>query len=575
MVVLAVIEMAGIASIMPFIAVVASPGIIEENRWLNWAYNLLGFTSREGFLFFLGMLVLGMLLFSNLFKAFTTWATLRFDNELYYTLSRRLLARYIAQPYVFFVNRNTSEMGKNVMEEARRVIVGVISPCMQMCSSLLISLFIFTLLFVVNYTIAISIILVLGASYSLVFFVVRRYLARIGEEQVISNAMKFKAVDEVLSGIKDLKILGRTQEFLNRFGFHARRHARHNASAGTIAQMPRYALEVISFGGILLIILSFLKSEHSIQHIVPLLALYAFAGYRLLPALQQVFANATTLRFNLAALDVVYQDLAGATRDRQEEEVDKGRDKLPPLPFTREIVLQKVRYYYPDTTRPALNDVDLVIKSNTTIGFVGPTGSGKTTLVDLILGLLSAHSGEFLVDGVPVQGESVARWQRNLGYVPQQIFLSDDTITRNIAFGIPDKDIDMEAVRWAARIANLDEYISKELPLQYETVIGDRGVRLSGGQRQRIGIARALYRDPKVLILDEATSALDGVTEEAVMDALRTLSRKKTIIMIAHRLTTVQPCDVIYLLEQGKIVDHGTFDELRASSEWFRHAAKQ
>jgi len=575
MVALAVVEMAGIASIMPFMAVVASPGIIEENRWLHWAYEFLRFNSRESFLFFLGILVLGMLVFSNLFKAFSTWVTLRFDNELYYTLGRRLLAQYIAQPYVFFVNRNTSEMGKNVLEEARRVIVGVISPCIQVCSSLLISLFIFTLLFAVNYTIALSIIAVLGSSYTLIFLVVRRYLARIGEEQVFSNAMKFKAVGEVLSGIKDLKILGRTGEFLNRYGFHAQRHARHNASAGTISQMPRYALEIISFGGILLIILFFLKSEQNFHHIVPLLALYAFAGYRLLPALQQVFSSVTTLRFNLAALDVVYQDLAGATRDQQGEETDKEMPEVTALPFTRQIELQQVRYYYPDTTKPALHDVDLIIPANTTIGFVGPTGSGKTTLVDLILGLLTVHSGEFLVDGVAVQGENVARWQRNLGYVPQQIFLSDDTITRNIAFGIPDKDIDMEAVQWAARIANLDAYITSELPLQYDTVIGDRGVRLSGGQRQRIGIARALYRDPKVLILDEATSALDGVTEEAVMDALRTLSRKKTIIMIAHRLTTVQSCDVIYLLEQGKIIDHGTFDELRASSEWFRHAAKQ
>lgn len=575
MVALAVIEMAGIASIMPFMAVVANPGIVEENRWLHWAYDLLGFTNQRSFLFFLGIFVLVMLVFSNLFKAFTTWVTLRFDNELYFTLGRRLLAQYIAQPYVFFVNRNTSEMGKNVLEEARRVIVGVISPCIQACSNLLISLFIFMLLFVVNYTIALSIIVVLGCSYTLVFFMARRYLTRIGEEQVVSNVMKFKAVSEVLSGIKDLKILGRTQEFLNRFGYHAQRHARHNASAGTISQMPRYALEIISFGGILLIILFFLKSEHNFHHIVPLLALYAFAGYRLLPALQQVFSSVTTLRFNLAALDVVYQDLAGANRDRQEGEATKVQPELQPLPFTGQIVLQKVRYYYPDTTKPALRDVDLTISANTTIGFVGPTGSGKTTLVDLILGLLSVHSGEFLVDGVPVQEGNVLCWQRNLGYVPQQIFLSDDTITRNIAFGVPDREIDMDSVRWAARIANLDAYITGELPEQYETVIGDRGVRLSGGQRQRIGIARALYRDPKVLILDEATSALDGVTEEAVMDALRTLSRKKTIIMIAHRLTTVQFCDVIYLLEQGRIVDHGTFDGLRESSEWFRHAAKQ
>lgn len=254
---------------------------------------------------------------------------------------------------------------------------------------------------------------------------------------------------------------------------------------------------------------------------------------------------------------------------------ERSVTKTQALPFENTIELRDIRFYYPETSYPALDGIHLTIQANTTIGFVGTTGSGKTTIVDLILGLLTPASGEFLVDGVPVREENVVLWQHNLGYVPQQIFLSDDTIVRNIAFGVPDREIDMDAVKWAARIANLDAYITSELPEQYETVIGDRGVRLSGGQRQRIGIARALYRDPKVLILDEATSALDGVTEEAVMEALKTLSRKKTILMIAHRLTTVQSCDVIYLLEHGKIVDQGTFPELQRSSEWFHAAAKQ
>ena len=574
MIVLALIEMLGIASIMPFMAVVANPTVIAENRWLHMVYEIFAFTSQQNFLFFLGVVVLFMLIFSNLCRAFTTWLTLRYDNELYYSLGKRLLAKYVAQPYVFFLNRNAAEMGKNVLDEARRVIVGVISPSVQVLSNLLISIFIFLLLFAVNYLIAISIAIVLGSSYALVFLIVRRYLARIGQEQIVSNTMKFKAASEVLGGIKDLKILGRTQEFLERYGFHAQRHARHNASAGIISQLPRYALEIISFGGILLIILFFLQSKQALHQVVPLLALYAFAGYRLLPALQQFFANITTLRFNLAALDVIYNDLTinNTTSGLLPE---RSVTKTQALPFENTIELRDIRFYYPETSYPALDGIHLTIQANTTIGFVGTTGSGKTTIVDLILGLLTPASGEFLVDGVPVREENVVLWQHNLGYVPQQIFLSDDTIARNIAFGVPDRELDMDAVRWAARIANLDAYITSELPEQYETVIGDRGVRLSGGQRQRIGIARALYRDPKILILDEATSALDGVTEEAVMEALKTLSRKKTILMIAHRLTTVQSCDVIYLLEHGKIVDQGTFTELQSTSEWFHAAAKQ
>ncbi|MBK8185293.1 MAG: ATP-binding cassette domain-containing protein [Candidatus Competibacteraceae bacterium] len=238
------------------------------------------------------------------------------------------------------------------------------------------------------------------------------------------------------------------------------------------------------------------------------------------------------------------------------------------------IFLSAVTYHYPGIHELAIKGLNLAIKPNTSIGLVGSTGSGKTTTVDIILGLLTPTSGQMLVDGIEINSDNLACWQRNLGYVPQHIYLSDDTITRNIAFGVPNQEIDMTAVIRAARIANMHEFIEGELPESYETIIGERGVRLSGGQRQRIGIARALYRDPTVLIMDEATSALDGITEEAVMEALHNLSGKKTVIMIAHRLTTVKDCDVIYLLEEGQIIDQGKFFDLQKSSKWFQAATK-
>jgi len=293
-----------------------------------------------------------------------------------------------------------------------------------------------------------------------------------------------------------------------------------------------------------------------------------------LPALQQIFSSISTIRYHLPALDALYLDL------KEEEIITKSDSYLEkiqnskPLPFTQEFVLSAVTYHYPGIHELAIKGLNLAIKPNTSIGLVGSTGSGKTTTVDIILGLLTPTSGQMLVDGIEINSCNLACWQRNLGYVPQHIYLSDDTITRNIAFGVPNQEIDMTAVIRAARIANMHEFIEGELPESYETIIGERGVRLSGGQRQRIGIARALYRDPTVLIMDEATSALDGITEEAVMEALHNLSGKKTVIMIAHRLTTVKDCDVIYLLEEGQIIDQGKFFDLQKSSKWFQAATK-
>lgn len=572
--VMAFIELAGIASIMPFMAVVANPKVIQTNRWLKQAYDFIGVTNLKSFLFFMGMLVLGLLVFSNLFKTLNIWLTLKFNNRLYYMVARRLLASYMARPYEFFLNRNTSEMGKNVLIEAMNVVGGILEPGMQVLSSSIISFLIIVLLLVVNPFIAIAISLVFGGCYALIFLIVSRRLTRIGKDQIEANVMKFKSSVEALAGIKDLKILGRERAFLERFAFHAQRHAKINVSAGIISQLPRYVMETIAFGGILLIVLINLGSEQTIGHMAPLLALYAYAGYRLLPALQQIFAGVTKVRFSVPALEILHRDMREGHAATDADNALKKNQDMQPLPLMHELVVRNVTFCYPGAQEPAIKEINLTIATNTSIGLVGATGSGKTTIVDIILGLLKQTSGQLLVDGSEISDDNLPCWQRNLGYVPQQIYLSDDTITHNIAFGVPEQEIDMNAVIRAARIANLYGFIEKELPYGFETVIGERGVRLSGGQRQRIGIARALYRDPAVLIMDEATSALDGITEEAVMEALRALSGEKTIITIAHRLTTVKDCDVIYLMDQGCIVSHGTYDELLKSSSWFQAAAR-
>ena len=574
-VILAFFEMAGIASIMPFMAVVTNPNVIQKNWWLKSVNNLLQFNNTRDFLFFLGIVVLALMIFNNLAKALMTWMTLSYDNNLNYKLAKRLLTSYITQPYAFFLNRNTAEMGKNVLQEVRTVIAGVLSAGMTLLSSALVSFFILALLMAVDIFIAINIILILGISYGLIYVVVRRRLNIIGKDQVAYNAQKYKSASEALTGIKDLKILGREAMFIDKFAFYARNHARNNITAGVISQLPRYALEIIAFGGILMMVLIFLKEGHgSSGHMVPLLALYAFAGYRLLPALQQIFANVATVRFNLAALDVLHQDLKNNRSTVDSKSILSKIESAEAFPFTQQFELQNISFRYSGVKEFVLRNLSLTIPINASIGFVGSTGSGKTTAVDIILGLLSPSSGDLLVDGEVISDDNLYKWQRNLGYVPQTIFLCDDTVAKNIAFGVTDAKIDMEAVVRAARIANLDGFVTKEMPNGYETVIGDRGIRLSGGQRQRIGIARALYNDPSVLIMDEATSSLDGLTEEAVMEAIYSLSKRKTIIMVAHRLTTVRDCDEIYLFQNGRIENQGTYEQLQKSSEWFRAAVK-
>ena len=571
---LALFEMAGIASIMPFMAMVADPNTFMNTKIVKQIYVFFNFTSEYKFLYFLGIFVLLLLVLSNFLRGITNWLMLKFSNNLYFKIAYRLLEKYLSEPYVFFLNRNTSEMGKNVLEEVRNAVAGVIGPCLQVISSFLLSLFILALLLVIDPLIACSIAFILGGSYFIIYSFVRKKLLTIGEGQVYENSKKFKIASEALNGIKELKILGNEKYYLEQFAIHASRHAEYNTTAGVISQVPRYGLEVVAFGGILLIVLYFLGSEQNVGNMIPLLALYAFSGYKLLPALQQIFASVTTIRYNIAAINVIDQDM----KNRCNNCTDKNSlfnlydDNF--IFSKNNIELKNITFFYPGKSCPALDNVSLSIKEKSIVGFVGATGSGKTTIVDCILGLLSPSIGSIVIDNTVLSSDIIKKWQRNIGYVSQQIFLSDDTILRNIALGLQDSNIDKNSVIRAAQLANLHDFIEKELPESYQTVIGDRGVRLSGGQRQRIGIARALYRDPAVLILDEATSALDGVTEEAVMEAIQSLTRKKTIIIIAHRLTTLQDCDVIYHLKNGKIVEFGTYEYLYKTSEWFQSAAR-
>ncbi len=568
-IVMGFLEVVGIASITPFLALVSNPAAVQENRWLVLVYDLLGFSTTDQFLIFLGVAALVVLTFSNAFAAFTTYHLTRFSYMRGYTLSKRLLERYLSQPYAFFLGRNTAHLGTSLLTEVQQVVTNIIVPGMKLIAKAIVTLFIVGLLFVVDPVLALTVTGSLGLIYGVLIVASRRKLRKIGKVRLAANRRRFKVAGEALSGIKDLKLLGREQLFIDQFSASARRYASTQSTGNLISNLPRYALETVAFGGIVLIVIYLLARGQEIGQALPLIGLYAFSAYRLMPALQQIFIGVTTIRFNMPALNLLHQELRGPDPVVQAE-----RSTLQALPFGRELALEGLTFSYPDTERPAVDNITIRIEAFSSVAFVGHTGSGKTTLIDVILGLLEPQAGALRVDGVVLTPEVLPNWQKSIGYVPQQIYLADDTVAHNVAFGIPKDQLDMAAVERAAKIAHLHDFIVQDLPQGYDTVVGERGIRLSGGQRQRIGIARALYHDPSVLILDEATSALDGVTEENVFAAVEALVGSKTIIMVAHRLSTVRDCDRIFLMDRGRVAAQGTYGELLATSETFRSMAR-
>ena len=561
---MALLDAIGVASIMPFIAVLTNPDLIENNIFINNLFeysSLFGVRTNEQFLFSLGILVFCLLVFSLAFKALLTYFQLRFSAMCQYGLSKRMMERYLNQPYSWFLNRHSADIGKTILSEVGLIISKGLIPIMNIITYGTVSFALLILLILNDPKFALIACSSLSLTYFFIYRLTRSFLMRIGRERVKANQTRFTIVSEAFNAAKELKVGSLEQAFLERFSIPAKTLAQHSAVAGSIGQLPRFALEIIAFGGMILLIL-FMMGQNTFTNVLPLIALYAFAGYRLIPALQQIYASSTQLRFVSPSLNATHNDF----KTLDPKIIEKNNFTLP---LTKSISLKDLHYQYPNTLKTTIKNINLNIPAGSTIGIVGKTGSGKTTIVDIILGLLKAQKGTLKVDDSVIDKNNLAAWQQSIGYVPQDIFIADDTLAANIAFGIDKKDINEEHVHLAAKIANIDDFVSK-LPDQYQTTVGERGVRLSGGERQRIGIARALYRNPQVLILDEATSALDNLTEQLVMKEIQKIGNNKTIIMIAHRLSTVQKCDIIFYLEKGELKAQGSYEELIKSSEGFK-----
>jgi len=569
------LQVVSVVSIIPFLSVASDPSSVHENVYLSWVYTRFGFTDTRSFLAILGIGAFLVLVLSNAFIILTRWAMERYAWGRNHSISRRLLRSYLYRPYEYFLTRNSTELGKNILEEVREVAGNMLKPAILGLAKGIVALLIIGFLVYYDPLVALLVSVVLGAAYGIVYLGVQQHLDQCGERRVEANTKRYQFVGEAFGGIKEVKVQGKEETFLDQYDAPSWQFARSQALYRVLRRAPRYVIEAVAFGGIILIAVYLLWAQEDIQQVIPVLGLYAFAGYRLLPALQAAFHGLASARFNVAALDKLHRDL-GRRLDmptQSKEGPKEGRDAVSSFQLNDVLTLQNVSFTYPEAEEPAIQDLSLEIPAETMAGFVGKTGSGKTTAVDLILGLLRPQEGTITVDGTPLRDENVRQWQKHIGYVPQRIYLSDDTVARNIAFGVPEEEIDMDAVREAARRAHICDFVEESLPNQWGTLVGEEGVKLSGGQRQRVGIARALYQRPSVLVFDEATSALDQETEASVMDAIYGLEEQHTILVIAHRLSTVKRADNIFMLDQGEKIGEGTYDELLNEHPGFRSMA--
>ena len=476
MIIMAVMEVIGVGAIGPFIGVAANPSMIQENPILSWIYGFLGIHEIRYFIAALGIVFFIVILTTNIFRTVLMYFLLRWSDMRSYTLSRRLLSQYLYQPYSFFLNRNSSELSKNILSEVQQVLRQVIRPGIELVARGLIALAILVFLVISSPVVALTVTLVLGGAYALVYGAIRVRLTRLGNNLRQYNKERFKSANEAFGAIKDVKILGKEPVFESIFAKASRNFAIQLANRQILTSLPQYIIEAVAIGLVVLLVVMLTLRGDEFATAIPLISVYAFAGFRLMPAFRTVFKNIGSLRSSGPIIDALYKDLylnaKGNEQTRKEAvSLTKKQDRFP---FNSEIMLNNICFTYPSASIPVINNLNITIKKNTTIGLIGSTGCGKTTLVDILLCLLEAN-GEIKVDGNSITKSNLRSWQQNFGYVPQHIFLADDTITNNIAFGIFPEQIQDERVKKAAIIAHLDDFINNELPEGYNTIVGERG----------------------------------------------------------------------------------------------------
>ena len=545
----ALLETASVGLIVPALSLMSQEKLPDSYSWLSPVLEFLGNPNQDELIILGVILLLGIYFVKTIFLVFLTWKQNVFVFGVRAALSQRLFSGYLHQPWSFHLQRNSAQLINTLTNETNQFGSSALYPTLILLTEILVLIGICTLLIYTEPLGAMMLVSVLGLALWVYHRLTRNHLVRWGKARQFHEGLRVQHVQQGLGGAKEVKLAGREVEFLERYNHHNINIARVMQLQSTLQQIPRLWLELLAVAGLALLVFAMVVQGKSPASVFATLGLFAGAAFRLLPSASRIMGAIQNLRYSGSVVDFLCKEIL--ILEQQHKENRK------PLSFQGSIALEGICYQYPSASVASLTDITLTIPHGACIGLIGGSGAGKSTLVDIVLGLLTPTSGQVKVDGFDIQ-TSLRGWQDQIGYVPQSIFLTDDTLRRNIAFGVPDNQIDDVAVQRAIHMAQLEEFVSG-LPEGMQTVVGERGVRLSGGQRQRIGIARALYNDPQVLVLDEATSALDTKTEEGVMDAVNALVGEKTIVIIAHRLTTVSRCERLYRLEHGRIVEDGTY----------------
>lgn len=543
------LELLAVMVFMPFIDVLQNRETIQTKWYLKKMYDLLGLHRAEDFMVILAICIIMVYLVKNVYLIVEKDYIFRFSYNTQMKLSTRLLAAYMKEPYTFHLNHNIAVLQRSLYEDTSR-FMQVILYALELGAELAVAAVMVIYLLVISKAITIIVLGLLAVFVGGFLLISRKYSRRFGLENQGYEGKIFQWMNQSLGGIKEIKILERETYFTDEFRKYWGKYARGLRIARTISILPKYTVEAVSMTGLLIaVIVKLVFGEADMTYFISQLAAFAVAAMRLMPSVGRINEHASNMLYAFPSVELVYHDLVEIEGLIDNDRRDCGRD----WKLQKEICVQDVSYHYPDTEEWVLKDVNFTIKKGTTVAFIGSTGSGKTTMVDIILGLLTPVKGAVMADEINIH-EQPKTFHAQVGYIPQTIYLSDDTIRNNIAFGVQEGQIDEDAVNAALEKAQLRDFV-ESLPHGLETIVGDRGVRLSGGQRQRIGIARALYHDPEILVLDEATSALDNETEAAVMEAIEHLQGMKTMIIIAHRLTTIRNVDVIYEVGDGEVVE--------------------